>query len=129
MKKECNICYNELKKVSFMFSLYLKYFFKYLGICKNCNHLQIYNKFSEDEYKRINDKFFVNTYLSQDKNKNSEFIYQARLEKFKNLMSDLKINDLNILDFGAGQGVFAKYLIGSSNKYYFLKLQFPINNF
>jgi hypothetical protein len=56
--ENCCICNSSIEKLTFIFSEYFKNFFKYLGVCKNCGHLQIYKKSSPEEYKEINDQFF-----------------------------------------------------------------------
>lgn len=117
--QKCNICDSKLEKLTFIFSEYFKNFFKYLGICKNCGHLQIYKKYSPLEYKEINDQFFLNTYKNQDKDEKNKQIYQKRLDKFKRLMHDQKLDNINVLDFGAGQGVFTDFFLNKSCSYYF----------
>ena len=117
--QKCNICNSPLEKLTFIFSEYFKYFFKYLGICKSCGHLQIYKKYSLLEYKEINDQFFLNTYKIQDKDEKNKQIYQKRLDKFKRLMHDQKLDNIKVLDFGAGQGIFTDFLLNKSCLYYF----------
>jgi 2-polyprenyl-3-methyl-5-hydroxy-6-metoxy-1,4-benzoquinol methylase len=117
--EKCNICHSKLEKLTFIFSEYFKNFFKYLGICKSCGHLQIYKKYSLLEYKEINDQFFLNTYKIQDKDEKNKQIYQKRLDKFKRLMHDQKLDNIKVLDFGAGQGIFTDYLLNKSCLYYF----------
>ncbi len=117
--EKCNICNSSLEKLTFIFSEHIVFFFKYLGICKSCGHLQIYKKFSLFEYKEINDKIFFNVYKSQDKDEKSKQIYQKRLDKFKRLMHDQRLENIKVLDFGAGQGVFTDFLLNKSSQYYF----------
>jgi len=117
--EKCNICNSPLEKNTFIFSEYFKNFFKYLGVCKSCGHLQIYKKYSLSEYKKINDQFFVNIYKNQDNDEKSKLIYQKRLDKFKRLMHDQRLDNLKVLDFGAGQGIFTEFLLNKSCQYYF----------
>lgn len=113
--EKCNICNSPLEKLTFIFSEYFKYFFKHLGICKSCGHLQIYKKYSLLEYKKINDQFFFNIYkFGIFKQK-----YQKRLDKFKRLMHDQRLDNIKVLDFGAGQGIFTDFLLNKSCQYYF----------
>lgn len=117
--EKCNICHSKLEKLTFIFSEYFKNFFKYLGICKSCGHLQIYKKYSLLEYKEINDQFFINAYKNQDLDEKIKKIYQKRLDKFKRLMHDQKLDNINVLDFGAGQGIFTNFFLNKSCSYYF----------
>lgn len=117
--KHCCICNSPIEKLTFIFSEYLKNFFKYLGICKNCGHLQIYKKYSPEQYKEINDQFFFNIYKMQDNDEQSKLIYQERLDKFKRLMHDQRLKNIKVLDFGAGQGIFTDFFLNESCQYYF----------
>ena len=117
--EKCNICDSKLEKLTFIFSEYFKKFFKYLGICKSCGHLQIYKKYSLLEHKKINDQFFINTYKNQDLDEKNKKIYQKRLDKLKRLMHDQKLDNIKVLDFGAGQGIFTDFLLNKSCQYYF----------
>lgn len=117
--ENCCICNSSIEKLTFIFSEHFKKFFKYLGVCKNCGHLQIYKKYSPEEYKEINDQFFFNIYKIQDNDQQSKLIYQERLDKFKRLMHDQRLNNIKVLDFGAGQGIFTDFFLNESCQYYF----------
>lgn len=99
----CLVCEGtDLEKILFMYSPYNPKFFNGVAICRDCGHIQVHPLFSEDEYKKINGRFFGDQYMVDGKQNMPN--NAKKLKELDDRLSPYIREGMNVLDVGAGEG-------------------------
>ncbi len=114
---ECLVCEsNNLEKLFLFYSRYLPFLFKKIAICRECGHIQLKKMYKNEEYEKINDKYFKSMYLQEGKQNKSNSDKKTRKLK-QGISCYLKENSI-VLDVGAGEAWALNYFRSRKCHYY-----------
>jgi SAM-dependent methyltransferase len=115
--KRCLVCEgNDLEKILIMYSRYNPRLFHGVAICRECGHIQLTPLFRHSEYLNINNNFFKDHYMVEEKQNLLNNI--KKLKELDEILFPYIHEGIKVLDVGAGEGWAMDYFKRNKCDYY-----------